>query len=435
MQTILNYKLETTNEKLTPRTGVIVFGEYLKGMNLEKLCNSEIKSSKHHKAYNPFDYIYPLILMQHSGGRVITDIKEIGYDEALKTILKIDKIPTADAVIKYLHKIGKEGEDAVRNINKKLLKRFLKSIKNDELILDIDATFIEAHKNTAKYSYKGEPGYMPMVGHINGGYVIDVDFRDGNIAPAYKNLEFIKQCALQLPIGRKFDRVRIDSAGYQAAIFNYCKEQKIKFTVSAPLDLSIQKAIDAVSNDKWKQLGNSKIEKVADIVHTMGDTKEAFRLLIVKKDITPMLPTIEDILTEEQKAQYYQEMHYCIATNDNDLSADEIIKLHRQRGETSENKIKELKNGFNGSYLPTSNFEANSFYFAIGTLSYNLFLLFKQILDKSLQKHTVKTIRYKLYNIAGKVVYHAREWILKVNEQFIELLSNIRQRAYDVSLE
>ena len=167
----------------------------------------------------------------------------------------------------------------------------------------------------------------------------------------------------------------------------------------------------------------------------MKDTKNAFRLLIVKKDITPMLPTLEDILTDEEKAKYYQEMHYCIATNDNDLTAQEIIKLHRQRGETSENKIKELKNGFNASYLPTSNFEANSFYFAIGTLSYNLFLLFKQILDKNLQKHTVKTIRYKLYNIAGKVINHARQTILKVNEQFIELLNNIRQRAYDVSLE
>jgi hypothetical protein len=436
MQTILNFNIEITNEKLTPRTGVAIFGEYLKGLDFQRVINQTIPVSKHHKAYNPFEYIYPLILMLHSGGRVITDIKEIRMDEALKTILKIDKIPTADAMIKYLHKMGTDGEEAIRDVNKKYLKRFLKSLKNDELILDIDATFIEAHKNTAKYSYKGEPGYMPMVGHINNGYVIDVDFRDGNVAPADKNLEFIKQCVLQLPVGKKFDRVRIDSAGYQAAIFNYCDEQNIKFTISAPLDKSIQKAIEqANKNDDWKQLGNSKIEKVVDVVHTMGDTKNAFRLLIVKKDISPMLPTIEDILTLEQKAQYYQEMHYCIATNDNDLTVQEIIKLHRQRGETSENKIKELKNGFNMSYLPTSNFEANSFYFAIGTLAYNLFLLFKQILDKNLQKHTVKTIRYKLYNIAGKVVNHARQTILKVNEQFIELLNNIRQKAYDVSIQ
>ncbi|MEA3553874.1 MAG: hypothetical protein U9R39_05685 [Campylobacterota bacterium] len=52
MQSILNFKIETTNEKLTPRTGVAIFGEYLKGMNFEHLCNSEIQSSTHHKAYD-----------------------------------------------------------------------------------------------------------------------------------------------------------------------------------------------------------------------------------------------------------------------------------------------------------------------------------------------------------------------------------------------
>ena len=46
----------------------------------------------------------------------------------------------------------------MRKINKKFLKQFLKSIENEELILDIDATFIEAHKNTAKWSYKDAPG-------------------------------------------------------------------------------------------------------------------------------------------------------------------------------------------------------------------------------------------------------------------------------------
>jgi len=142
MNTILNYKLEATDEKLTPRSGVIIFGEYLKGLGFKNIVNSEIKSSNHHKAYNPFDYIYPLTLMLHSGGRVIDDIKEIRMDEALKIVLKIDNIPTADAIIKYLHKMGKEGEKAVRKINRKYLKRFIKSIKNEELILDIDATFI-----------------------------------------------------------------------------------------------------------------------------------------------------------------------------------------------------------------------------------------------------------------------------------------------------
>jgi len=158
-------------------------------------------------------------------------------------------------------------------------------------------------------------------------------------------------------------------------------------------------------------------------------------MIVIKKDITPTLPTLEEYISDEVMMQHQDEIFYCIATNDNDLTPAEIIKLHRQRGETSENKIKELKNGFNMSYLPSSNLQANAFYFYIGTMAYNLFLLFKQILDSSLQKHTVKTIRYKLYNIAGKVISHARDTILKVNDEFIQLLQNIRQRAYEESLE
>jgi len=41
-----------------------------------------------------------------------------------------------------------------------------------------------------------------------------------NVAPASKNLEFIKQCEAQLPKGKKFSRLRAEGASYQAEIFN-----------------------------------------------------------------------------------------------------------------------------------------------------------------------------------------------------------------------
>jgi len=432
-QTILNFKLESTNEKLTPRTGIAILGEYLKGMDFEKHCNNNLPKAKRNNGYSAFEFIYPLILMLHSGGRFLDDIKEIRFDRALTTLLKIKNIPTASAFTKYLRRYGDKGEEGMRKINKTYLKQFLKTIKGEELILDIDATFIEAHKNTAKWSYKDAPGYMPMVGHINNGYVVDVDFREGNEAPASKNLEFIKQCELQLPLGKKFDRFRADSASYQANIFNYCDEKNILYTVTAKKNRSMFNSIKSIKNEEWQTF--SKREKIAEFTHAMQDTNNAFRMIVIKKDITPILPTLEGYISDEVMMQHQDEIYYCIATNDNDLAPQEIIKLHRQRGETSENKIKELKNGFNMSYLPSSNLEANAFYFYIGTLAYNLFLLFKQILDSNLQKHTIKTIRYKLYNIAGKVTSHARDTILKVNNTFISLLKNMRYRAYQMSLE
>ena len=272
---------------------------------------------------------------------------------------------------------------------------------------------------------------MPL--GYNGGYVINADFREGNEAPASKNLEFIKSCAMQLPIGTTFDRFRADSASYQAEIFNYCDDEKILFTVSGQKDKSVMYEIDNIKADQWERLNDK--EQVAEFIHTMTKADNAFRIIVIRKDITPVLPTIDEYLSKEAKEKLKEEMYYTIATNDTELDAKEILRLHRQRGETSENKIKELKNGFNMSYLPTSNFDANSFYFAIGTLAHNLFLLFKQILDENLQHHTIKTIRYKLYHIAGKVVSHARKITLKVNEQFVGLLQGIREKAYEMSLE
>ena len=90
---------------------------------------------------------------------------------------------------------------------------------------------------------------MPMVGHINGGYVIHADFREGNEAPASKNLEFIKACALQLPLGVKLDRFRADSASYQAQIFNYCDKENIGFAVSGQKDPSVVYEIDTLKED------------------------------------------------------------------------------------------------------------------------------------------------------------------------------------------
>lgn len=431
-QTILEFDLTTTFEKLTPRAGTIILGEYIKGLGLEKLCNLNLPLPLNHRGYNPFEFIYPLVLMLHSGGRVLDDIKEIKIDKALKQGLNIKNIPTASAITKWLKRTGLMGVIGLERVNKCLLERYLKRVDED-LILDIDATVIEAHKNTANYTYKMIPGYTPMVGHMNGGYIISSEFRDGNIAPADTNLEFIKKCVKQLPSDKNLKWLRADSATYQAKIFNYCDDNNINFTISGRLNTNVKYTIDNLSPDKWEKL--SDCEQVTEFIHTMSGTNNAFRMIVVQKDISPMLPTIEDCLSDEQKLEYAKELHYCIATNNDTLTAQEIIKHHRQRAETSENKLKELKNGFNMSYLPSSNFISNALYFQIGTLAYNLFILFKTILDKNLQKHTVKTIRYKLYNIAGKVINHARKTILKVNDEFIDLLQRIRIKAYEVSLE
>jgi len=92
----------------------------------------------------------------------------------------------------------------------------------------------------------------------------------------------------------------------------------------------------------------------------------------------PILHGFEDILSEKEVLAYASERYHVITTNADKMSAQDVVMFYRKRGDTSENRIKELKNGFNLKYLPTSDFTSNAFYFSIGVLDYNLFILFKR---------------------------------------------------------
>ncbi len=162
-----------------------------------------------------------------------------------------------------------------------------------------------------------------MVGHINGGFLIHSEFRTGNIAPADTNLEFIKKCVKQLPKDCNLKYLRADGVSYQVKILNYCFENNITFTIGTHLSPSTRAEIKNIST--WTQY--SKYEQIAEYIDTMKHVEKAYRLIVVKKRITPMLPHIEDMLTPEQKAQYFEEHYHVIATNDLEHTVQERTGL------------------------------------------------------------------------------------------------------------
>jgi hypothetical protein len=438
-QGVLNFSVEGTKESLTSNAGTILFGEYLKATRIDLLCNAHLPLPRSNRGYTPFEHIQPLLLMLHSGGRVLDDVRMIHRDKAMKEILNIKRLPISESVGKWIARHGLQGVYGIESMNRVLTQRHLKGIL-EPLVLDIDASVILSQKSTAATTYKKQSGYTPIIGHINGGFVIHSEFRSGNIAPADHNLTFVQRCEEQLPPTRKLDYLRADSASYQAELFDYCQNHHITYTIGAHLDRSVYAHIQEIT--EWKPFKTKQgtthhlKEEVGEFLHTMHHSEHAFRMIVVKKTVTPMLPNMWNMLSINEKIELAREHYHVIATNaDESMSAEEVVAFYRQRGDASENQIKELKNGFNLSYLPSSDFIANAFYFQIGVLAYNLFMLFKQTLQNSWQKHTVATLRYKLYRIAGKAVKHSRRIILKVPEEFVDIFRAIRERIHAVSLE
>jgi hypothetical protein len=421
-QTVLPFKLEKTNDLITSHAGLALFGEFAVGLGILEAVNRYLPGPGSGAGYKNSEYVFPLTMMLNGGGRSLEDLREIRNDEGLREILPLQSIPSSDAMGDWLRRTGNNGGLAgLGKVNRRFLKRGLKRDGLKGYTLDIDATGIEAEKALAKMTYKGYQGYMPMVGHLaENGLILGDEFREGNESPGSRNFEFIKYCERQLPRGKSIKAFRADSASYQAKVINHCQDKGIKFAIGADLDKAVVKEIQNIKEGDWTPYQNGHI---AETVHSMNKTEEAFRLIVIRRPYQGRLFGEEE-LTEK----------YTVIASNREESAEEVVKWYNQRGECSENRIKDLKIGFGMERMPCGQFEANAVFFRIGVLSYNIGRLFLlKTLDESWHRHQVQTLRWKLYQSAGKIVFHGRSVYLKVRRHLQGLFSEIRLKSWEFS--
>ena len=80
--------------------------------------------------------------------------------------------------------------------------------------------------------------------------------------------------------------------------------------------------------------------------------------------------------------------------------------------------------------MPCGTFQANATFFAIGELTYNLYLGFRSIaLGKKWERTQVQTVRWRLFQTAGKIVRHGRLTFLKINSAMLAVFTAIRSVA------
>lgn len=118
---LLSFKLTSTDDKITPNAGLGLFGEFLYSQGIPALLDANIKGFKSNHSYKPSEFVVPLFLMLHGGGRYLEDIREIARDEALLTLLGIEAVPSSSAIGDWLRFIGdvKNGLSGLSRCNQK----------------------------------------------------------------------------------------------------------------------------------------------------------------------------------------------------------------------------------------------------------------------------------------------------------------------------
>jgi len=418
-QTVLPFRLEVTKDLITPHAGLALLGEFIVGLGLQDALDRELPTPGSGAGYRASEHVLPLILMLNGGGRSLEDLRQIRDDRGLREVLEMRRIPSSDAVGDWMRRSGGNGAlEGLAGVNRLILKRELKQDGSDGYTLDMDATGIEAEKESALMTYKGHTGYMPMVGHLaENGLVIGDEFREGNEAPASRNLEFLKYCERQLPEGKRIKAFRADSAAYQAGVIDYCNQKGISFAIGGDLDPAVVRQIKSLGAEDWRVYQNGYI---AETVHCMNKTKQAFRLIVIRRPV-------QGILFDEAK----DSERYTVIVSNRLEAAEDVVRWYNQRGECSENRIKELKIGLGMERMPCGQFKANAVFFRIGVLAYNIGRLFVlNTLDAPWHRRQVQTLRWRLYETAGKVVFHGGAVWLKVQRGIQGLFKEIRMRTW-----
>jgi hypothetical protein len=423
----LRYEIVGTDEPLIARGGLVLPYEMARALKIPQIVDEELPRAGSGHSYKPSQFVMPLLLMFHGGGKALEDLREIKGEISLRKLMDMEDMPASCTVGDWLRRMGEDsrGLSGLARVNGHIAKKVLRKDNRTEYTLDSDATVIGSEKESAQYSYKNEKGYQPFVSFLAEiKLILDDEFRDGNVHAGVGALESLKRCVQKMPRDKRIAYYRADSASYQAEVINYCfgdrDRQPILFTITADKDEAVKKAIQAIPAKEWCNYKDDR--QIAGTIHSMENTKEAFRLVVQR---WPKL-----------QAELFDPEPYCyhvIATNRPE-TAPEVVALQNQRGEV-ENIFKELKHGFGMNWMPCGETKANAVFFRIGVIAYNLFQAMKLLsLPVWWRTATIETVRWKLYQTAGRLVYHARRILLKLAApaEKINLLGQAFEKCFRV---
>ena len=283
-KTLLPFKVSKTKDEITGQGGLSLYAEIVKGLRVGKLANQYFPKPGSQKGYSPSQYVAPIVLLFLLGGTYLEDIRKLSVDRALGRICEWGKLPSSDGIGNYLKRHVEEKETGLQRLHKAIHKKFLKKSPRKNHTLDIDAFSIFANKHSAEMTYKGEKGYMPIVGHLSElDWCIGYEFREGNISPNTRILPFVKKCLGNLPKGHRMKNVRMDGAGYQSEVFDFLDQNNIKFTITGCKNTNMMREIRLIAKSDWRPFkdkdGFTTDRQVAEGFAQMEET-DYFRIVI-----------------------------------------------------------------------------------------------------------------------------------------------------------
>jgi hypothetical protein len=469
------YQKDSKATGLTAFAGLFLYLDLFSACDLRSSVQNHLGFLDGEQGWTAYELLTALALLNLAGGDGVNDINVLEQDSGFATMFKRFRVeglnrqqrrqlkarwrkqqtralPSPSAIFRFLdefhdpaqEELREEGKAFIPAPNRALLG--LQSVVNDMVAfvqrhqpqttatLDMDATLDETTKKNALFCYKGFKAYQPLnVWWAEQQLVVNSEFRDGNVPAGYEQLRVFQGALAALPGGVKKAFLRADTAGYEVELLRYCAEGTdtrfgtIEFVVGVDVTEAFKNAVAEVEH--WHPLphsdgreSNQEWAEVCFVPNWVARSKKGptYRFLAIREPLAE--PTSPEVEEKQQKLPFpttqFMEGTYKlfgVVTNRLEMPGEELIGWHRERCGKSEEVHAVMKDDLAGGRLPSGKFGGNAAWWGIMILALNLHSAFKQLaLGGDWVRRRMKAVRFGLLNMAGRVVAHARQILVRI---------------------
>ena len=429
---------------ITAHAGVPLVIEMFRVSGAAEKTDQLLRHKKKALGLTPSEMLESVFALWTTGGERCEDFESFRTDRALVALLEHD-LPSPQCTRDFFNTFhaGKpedlpailwSGEasvvyeetprlQALSAINKTIIDHVQSRAVETDATIDLDAVILECDRAEAERTYEGMKGYQPVVAvWAEQDLILSDEYRDGNVPARSGNLRVTKKSMEQLPswVSRKY--FRADSACYEEEVLQYLEreEDRVEYAISAVMSPSLRREITQLPETAWmteKDEGTA-LRQWAEVTY-VGDAGG----YASKTDACPARRYLAIRIIKKQGMLFgdgTDRKHFAIVTN-REGNGLEIIQWHRKKAGTIEHVHDVIGNELAGGVIPSNRFGAKAAWFRANTILYNLLSAMRRLaLPEEFAKAKPKRLRFKLFNTVGRVVRHAREFVLRLTEDAIQ---------------
>ena len=279
------------------------------------------------------------------------------------------------------------------------------------LTIDLDSTICETYglqkEGARHHGYTGVRGYHPLLAVAAGtGDVLMARLREGRANTTRGAAHFLRETITRIRDAGATGQLtmRADSGFYAHDVVAVCGTMQVRFSITVRLHRGLHQLIEAIPEDAWTPIPYW-LEGGADVAETtyapFADQPDAVPVRLIVRRVRPTPGSQLALFTA-------YDFHAFITDREGETLALEAD--HRRHAEI-ENAIRDLKYGVGLNHLPSGRFAANGAWLAVCVMAHNLARWTARIGLKA-GIVTTKTLRRRLFSLAGRLTRSARRWTL-----------------------